>query len=258
MCILVYLNYLKQSLNFIVRMSFPAYVYQYNIPFFDDIHNFFPDLLYAPLGRFNTAADILIYIREQVRLRGDRFSAAQRSMNNYYIPGAVPTVQPRVVQPPPVTVPLPVPPPPPPPAQPPVLRREIVNLEDMDFMNSLLNIFAQPAGTISILGTTLANNLSPVIVSPTNQQIADATTIIHAIHANPEQQCTICFETLRTGQTCRMINHCEHTFHQTCIDRWFATNVRCPNCRYDIRGEPEAEAEAEDEVNNYYEEEDTE
>jgi hypothetical protein len=226
-------------------MSFPGYVYQYNIPLFDDIHNFFPDLLYAPLGRFNSASDIIMYIRDQVRIRGDRFSAAQRSMNNYYIPGAVPTVQPRVVQPPPVAVPLPVPPPP----QPPVLRREIVNLQDIDFMDSLLNIFAQPAGTISILGTTLANNLSPVIVHPTNQQITEATTILNADQTLTDQRCTICFENLTTGRSLRRINHCEHTFHQTCIDRWFTANVRCPNCRYDIRGQEE-----EPDNETYYEE----
>ncbi len=254
-------------------MSFnPSYVYQYNIPLFDDLHNFFPDLLYAPLGRFNTAADILIYIREQVRLRADRFSAAQRSMTNFYNGYLTPSILSRDASPirytasvaPPASVPIipiipnpsivpaaapsvptapPAPPAPAPaPAQPapPVPRTSLFSRQDIDFMDNLLNIFTQPAGTISIIGTTLGTNnynLSPVIVRPSNEQITEATTIIHAVHTDAEQQCTICFETLRTGQPCRMIDHCQHTFHQTCIDRWFQTNVRCPNCRYDIRGE---------------------
>ncbi len=242
-------------------MSFnPSYVYQYNIPLFDDLHNFFPDLLYAPLGRFNTAADILIYIREQVRLRADRFSAAQRSMTNFYNGYLTPSILSRDASPirytasvaPPASVPIipiiPNPPIIPPsvptapaaPTAPTAPRTSLFSRQDIDFMDNLLNIFTQPAGTISIIGTTLGTNnynLSPVIVRPSNEQINEATTIIHAVHTDAEQQCTICFETLRTGQPCRMIDHCQHTFHQTCIDRWFQTNVRCPNCRYDIRGE---------------------
>ncbi len=276
-----------------MAFSFPGhnngYIYQYNIPFFDDIHNFFPDLLYAPLNRFNTAADILIYIREQVRLRGDRFSAAQRSMTNYYnytpltSRGSSPirytaAVAPPAPAPAPAPVPAPVvpivssvippssfagsgvwsPPPPPPPAHNPILRREIFNLQDIDFMDSLLNIFAQPAGTISIFGTTLANNLTPVVVHPTNQQITEATTILNADQTHADQQCTICFENLTLGQNLRSINHCHHTFHQTCIDRWFQSNVRCPNCRYDIRGEEEEPVQQEDDDTYYDEDEETE
>jgi hypothetical protein len=235
-----------------------GYIYQYNIPLFDDLHNFFPDLLYAPLGRFNTAADILIYIREQVRLRADRFSSAQRSMMNYYSANLTPSILSRDASPvrytaaaaaPPVPAP-PVPPQAPAPPQPtvqtipiaPLQRTSLFSRQDFDFMDNLLNIFTQPAGTISFIGTTLGGagnnlNLSPVIVRPSNEQIDEATTLINATQLERDQQCTICFENFVEGQSLRRIDHCQHTFHQTCIDRWFTTNVRCPNCRHDIRGE---------------------
>jgi E3 ubiquitin-protein ligase ATL6/9/15/31/42/55 len=33
----------------------------------------------------------------------------------------------------------------------------------------------------------------------------------------------------------RILNYCTHSFHNTCIDTWFATHVTCPTCRHDIR-----------------------
>jgi hypothetical protein len=261
-----------------------GYVYQYNIPFFDDIHNFFPDLLYAPLDRFNSASSILIYIREQVRLRADRFSAAQRMMNNNYnytynnilsptmsrvsspsppMPASVSVIEP-VAPPAPVPVPVPVPAPAPtsiwnqigtvpipdPPNRIPVLSRQngLITRQDIDFMDSLLNIFAQPVGSISIFGTTLADNLSPVNVYPSATQIDEATTVFTVDASNTDGQCTICFENQVIGQSVRRINHCGHTFHKNCIDRWFTTNVRCPNCRHDIR---ESDATDENDENEY-------
>ncbi len=263
-----------------------GYEYQYNIPFFDDIHNFFPDLLYAPLGRFNTASDILIYIRDQVRLRADRFSAAQRNMNLYYnniitpnllsrasspsrsVPVPGPTVPSEMLWPPapapvPVPVPASVPPAPPIPPAPapsvPLFRTSLnaFSTRDIEFMDSLLNIFTQPSNTINIIGATLTDHLTPVIVYPSPTEIAVATTVIDATGTHTEQQCTICFENFAEGQRMRQINHCQHTFHKTCIDRWFTTNVRCPNCRYDIRGNNDENENDDDDDDEFYAESDT-
>jgi hypothetical protein len=111
-------------------------------------------------------------------------------------------------------------------------------------MDSLLNIFAQPAGTISIFGTRLAMP-DATDGRPTADQIAAATTIVVANDLGEDSlqessgrrednQCSICFENYTNGQYLRRINHCEHMFHKTCIDRWFTTNVCCPNCRHNI------------------------
>ena len=132
--------------------------------------------------------------------------------------------------------------------QPTLVGRGMFSGADMDLMDSILNIFSQPTGTISIFGTTLADNLTPVIVNPSAIQIAESTTVFNATAStNTDQQCTICFENFTDGQELRRINHCEHTFHKTCIDRWFTTNVRCPNCRHDIRREDDGEVENDDE-----------
>jgi hypothetical protein len=70
-------------------------------------------------------------------------------------------------------------------------------------------------------------------VTPTQEQIDRETTVQTA---EPEWICSICQDTNSTNETtqCRIINHCGHAFHLSCIDTWFQTHSSCPMCRYDI------------------------
>lgn len=52
----------------------------YDIPLINDIHTHFPDLLYN-IDRFESARDVLQYIRSQVSARYDRFSNAEHLHN---------------------------------------------------------------------------------------------------------------------------------------------------------------------------------
>lgn len=75
-------------------------------------------------------------------------------------------------------------------------------------------------------------NMEPVIVRPTEEQIAGATLL-----GNPDSDhdCAVCQDIISSEQQGRKINHCGHWFHKDCIDPWFQQNVQCPVCRYDIR-----------------------
>ena len=44
--------------------------------------------------------------------------------------------------------------------------------------------------------------------------------------------CVICCE--RLDSSCRILEHCKHSFHHSCIDRWFQSNGKqsCPTCGY--------------------------
>lgn len=55
------------------------YVRHYDVPLLDDIHNYFPDLLYAPVEQFQSVASVLNYVRQQVRERFDLYSAGARA-----------------------------------------------------------------------------------------------------------------------------------------------------------------------------------
>lgn len=96
----------------------------------------------------------------------------------------------------------------------------------------LANLFAAAA----LIDPTIipASFNDPVLVIPTEQQLASGTSITTAV-MNLESPCAVCQDTMSTGHSVRRLNRCGHTFHSTCIDTWFQRNVHCPVCRHDIR-----------------------
>ncbi|OQR74406.1 E3 ubiquitin-protein ligase Arkadia-like, partial [Tropilaelaps mercedesae] len=51
-------------------------------------------------------------------------------------------------------------------------------------------------------------------------------------------KCTICLTEYEVSEEVRRLP-CMHLFHQGCIDRWLATDKRCPVCRVDVTVRPE-------------------
>jgi hypothetical protein len=102
----------------------------------------------------------------------------------------------------------------------------------LDLNNPLLSIFSE--FTNIPLNVRNINNLEPVVVRPNAEQIANATDT-HIISAIDNSTCTICLSGFQVGDEVRVINHCNHTYHKSCIDRHFEGSVRCPLCRFDIR-----------------------
>jgi hypothetical protein len=92
----------------------------------------------------------------------------------------------------------------------------------------------------SILQQLLSPNIlrnfldQSVEVAPTQTQLETASTLYHA-EQKEDDNCAICQDTMEEEQHLRRLNHCHHTFHKSCIDTWFRTNVHCPTCRHDIR-----------------------
>lgn len=78
------------------------------------------------------------------------------------------------------------------------------------------------------------NFLQPVVVRPTEDQI-NSSTYTMILQSNSQDNCAICQDPMEAQQEIRIIDHCAHSFHKMCIDPWFRENVRCPTCRYDIR-----------------------
>ena len=64
----------------------------YDIQFLNDLHNYFPDLLYN-IDNFLSVRDVLLYIRQQSIGRYNRFDQAQEEYDNTYY--AMPTTQQR-------------------------------------------------------------------------------------------------------------------------------------------------------------------
>lgn len=233
-------------------MNPPTYQYYYGVGLLDDLHNYFPALLYD-VEQFRTVSDVLAYIGAQTDSRFNLFSSATRQFRQsrpvspppqqsqqsrrYVYPSSL--LPSRSVRTAPTyasvaaAVPTTATPTTPPlnslitetfefTMPPPVPTTQRAN--DTADLRALINILFGGGST-----------LDPVIVRPTAEQLASATQLSMATNAHEQESCAICQDSYTDGQAIRTLNVCHHIFHKSCIDRWFETNVHCPVCRHDIR-----------------------
>lgn len=239
----------------------------YPIQLLNDLHNWFPDILYNP-GRFQNVQDLLEYIRQGANINpfthGLQFyNARQRNGNNSsqssninpdniaryqsaasrgnsYVPRPsrnvssndlvgyrIPVSDSDVSQ---------------------ILGR-LNNISPVTFrfsnnndrLPSIFDNIQIPLGNPlhQLFSSTMLENFlnQSVIIRPSEDDINRTTTTSIAPNIQ-DDICTICQDNIEEGQNMRKINHCNHYFHQDCIDTWFEGNVHCPTCRYDIRDTP--------------------
>ncbi len=214
----------------------------YGVGLLDDLHNYFPALLYDP-SRFQTVQQVLQYVRMQTAQRFNLFSFGQEQYRGQVQP------QPQVH-----TVPLWTPSPPvhSPIVQPfdasgqrpPQTVRVVSTWDDSDisFANEFLSLLGASMTSTPNLGgrvlrsaarlNPLANPFQPVIVRPSQRVIDENSEVLTGISGI---NCAICQESMDASSRCRRLRACQHTYHQTCIDTWFQESVFCPTCRHDIR-----------------------
>jgi hypothetical protein len=178
----------------------------YNVGLLDDLHNFFPEVLYNP-RRFRSVQELLLYVQSQTLSNFNLYNRGMRS----YTGGAVRQSPPVNV----VTETIDITP---------IFSRSRSN-GNVNVFEDLLNIFRRRDAT----------DMTDVIVAPTGQQISNATSLRAATSNDETEVCSICQDNFTEGQALRKLNHCHHEFHKNCIDTWFQRNVHCPVCRFDIR-----------------------
>jgi hypothetical protein len=237
----------------------------YGVGLLDDLHNYFPAILYEP-EQFRTVAHILTYLQRQTHRRFDLFTFGQTAYNERR-PAAA-QVQPRPVpaQHPVVSVNLGAALPRIPAAHPTLasLLQEAIGTQEDDEeeeeastelrqMAELLTSGGrvittsqnQAQTTLTLLSALLglrnpaqqsfpAEFLNPVVVRPSQEQIDTATTTC-ILEDTSSQNCAICQDSIVAHSEQREITYCHHAFHRGCIDTWFQQNVHCPVCRHDIR-----------------------
>ena len=191
----------------------------YDSALLDDLHNYFPDLLYAP-EQFRSVADVLRYIQLRTRERFDLFSRGRREYERT-----------RIVRTPPLRA-----------AVSPGIsmlfeaRNERVNREAnvaAEFLNAINLMGGIFNPTVPVQNVMPPDFLDPVTVRPTAEQIQSATAL-EIIDAE-DALCAICQDEMPAGSQALNLNACDHRFHEPCIRTWFTTNVACPVCRHDIR-----------------------
>ena len=196
--------------------------YYGNIQLLNDLHNYFPEILYGT--RFQNYG-LVQYIREVVSQRFNLFSSAQNTYQQnlqqnlqqnhqqiYRITTASNSMDEYHHTP----------------------IREGISVPINSFVNLLQTMLdTSNLSPISEDENHMINNLQPVNVRPTLNQIENASSIVEL--TSSQSICAICQEHMLPNQTIRRLNQCRHIFHNSCIMTAFNTSVRCPNCRHDIR-----------------------
>lgn len=172
----------------------------YNVGLIDDLHNYFPALLYEPEA-FQSVPQVLVYVRRQIQRTFNPFAYGMRQYE--------------AQRPVPRTLNIPV-----------NLNPNAVSIFETLLEASLL---LNPNRTLN----TNSAFMAPVRVFPSTVQIA-AATLVESVVVEGEV-CAICQDGFAIGDEKRVIRACNHGFHRSCIDTWFQENVHCPVCRHDIR-----------------------
>jgi len=213
-------------------MNTNQYENYYGVQLLNDLHNYFPDILYG--NRFQNDP-LVSYIREQVASRFNLYNNAQNQFfNNHRIMlqnqhtsrlATIPQI-PQIPQ-------IPVTPPHPSTYNNPTSPPSPFNLYFTSSTSSGLNPFVNIINTLLQEGLDIPTNLQSVVVRPTTNEINTATSIVEV--TNPQDSCAICQERMNPSDRIRRLNHCRHMFHDNCIMTAFESSVRCPVCRHDIR-----------------------
>lgn len=81
------------------------------------------------------------------------------------------------------------------------------------------------------------NFFDRVPVSPTQQQIENATSIVRfsEVENPPYANCPITLDVFNVNSNITQVLYCRHIFDSVAIQNWFRNSTHCPVCRFDIR-----------------------
>ncbi len=201
----------------------------YGVGFIDDIHNFFPELLYdaglftCPIvGFLQRRVNTLFeedYSRNRTQYR--MFQQARRRRESGVLTSAARLLTATV----PITIPATIP----------VTTTTPLGSGTLGDVQSLFASLGLQGLTslYTQMATPVPEEESPV---PTEAHI-QAATLTTSIDPPPDVECSICQDHAGPNNQTewRILRHCNHRFHRSCIDTWFERNAHCPVCRHDIR-----------------------
>lgn len=200
----------------------------YDVGLLDDLHNYFPELLYEP-DRFRTVSDVLGYIRQNTSRRFNLFDHGRRQyQQNTRVPQNTFTRQTPVVN-------RWTPPQPPivPPTQ---YEFDLTSEVDLAVLAPLLRSLDRLAAPPTIQRTNRFAGIFQDIIVHASQELIDNGSTLRTLLMDLEESCSICQDRMRQGENIRRLNACQHEFHGACVDNWFLQrSVLCPVCRHDIR-----------------------
>ena len=213
----------------------------YDVGLLDDLHNYFPGLLYEP-DRFRTVSDVLGYVRQNASRRFNLFDYGARQYQQNRSQSTRINNPPRNT----FTRQTPIVPTWTPPVQPAQYEFDLTSEVDLAILSPLLRSLDRLVGLAPpaiphqpILRATGGNRFAGIfqdVVIHASQELIDSGSSMRTLLMDLEETCSICQDRMRQGENIRRLNACQHEFHGACVDNWFLQrSVLCPVCRHDIR-----------------------
>ena len=189
----------------------------YGVGLLDDLHNYFPRILYNP-QQFQSVPDLLAYVQQTTRTRFNLFDNGLR----HYATSATAAQQQQQQQ-----------------------RSTYAQAASMQHATHTTAMDPVSASLLPLLRSLIVPRVirmpmnaafsDPVIVNA-SQEIIEARSTQETLEVDSEDFCAICQDSMRQGELVRKITVCSHQFHRSCIDNWLLnSSVLCPSCRHDIR-----------------------
>jgi hypothetical protein len=215
----------------------------YDVNLLDDLHNYFPALLYNQ-DLFQTVPDVLGYIRQRTMRRFNLFDYGRRQ----YEAGA-----PRAPMAPHAHAQAHAQAAPPAPPRAPMAHTRFTGVNDLTTLIPLLERLEQlglgatpmgaaPMGATNIMPVRTGLRRGPLaglyedVVVHASQDVINGASTETTLAQDLEDNCAICQDRMRQGELVRKLTACSHEFHRACIDNWLLrSSVMCPTCRHDIR-----------------------
>jgi hypothetical protein len=238
----------------------PPYETVYGVQFFDDIHNYLPELLYNP-GRFESVPQLLYYLQRQTMTR---FNLFQQGRNSFFQQSMADSMPPPMYTANPFRAATPV-------FSGAPMRHTAppfgggasgggggptasgsgptdgARTDDAILLSPLLSLLrAMNTPLTATFRTTVGGRaFEDIPVRPSRAQIQAASRVStgppatqNGVTLTTPPTCAICQDSIIQNESCREFIVCGHLFHRNCIDQWLQQNVRCPVCRHDIRNIP--------------------
>lgn len=189
----------------------------YGVTLLDDLHNYFPRILYHP-QQFQTVPDLLAYIQQTTRTR---FNLFDNGLRQYA------TAQHSAQQPPRNTYAQ---------AAAHAHHNTHTHATAMDPVSASLLPLLRSLIVPRVMRVPMNTAFSDPVIVHASQEIIEARSTQQTLEEDTEDICAICQDTMREGELVRKITVCSHQFHRSCIDNWLLnSSVLCPTCRHDIR-----------------------
>jgi len=106
---------------------------------------------------------------------------------------------------------------------------DLEQIEDADVVTRWGQV-SRLQGYTAVQGLSTEGGLAPAKILA----LPSATVPEH--HGMVEEECAICLNALKCGDSIRQLGPCGHQFHRSCIDLWLLRCADCPLCKHTVKG----------------------